>query len=242
MNRPFFRSAFTLIELLVVVSIIAILALIALPNLQDAQVRSKVAAVKNNMRDVGSKLEMLQVDSNRYPLAAKWRWITLWATPDPNPNPDYQSELFTKTLKSLYGPHEDLFEWAAMKQLGMQDDYWIANKNGSFLFNGFGFFHTPTMLDALDEGCTWQDSDFQHWDAAHNAGGDWILYSCGPDLVVESPSTLSTPGGGSFNGPEEGYTERKLFTDYDPTNGTVSYGNIFRSQKLPSGLAGLQWP
>lgn len=59
--------AFTLVELLVVVAIITILALIAVPNLLDAQVRSKVSRTKADMRAMSTALEAYRVDENKYP-------------------------------------------------------------------------------------------------------------------------------------------------------------------------------
>ena len=64
MNR---RRAFTLIELLIVVAIIAILAAIAVPNSLEAQVRSKVARVKSDMRATETALESYAVDNSKYP-------------------------------------------------------------------------------------------------------------------------------------------------------------------------------
>ncbi|HUT23546.1 MAG TPA: prepilin-type N-terminal cleavage/methylation domain-containing protein, partial [Sumerlaeia bacterium] len=61
------RAAFTLIELLIVVAIIAILAAIAVPNFLEAQVRSKVARVKSDMRSVATACESYLVDHNTYP-------------------------------------------------------------------------------------------------------------------------------------------------------------------------------
>ena len=58
--------AFTLIELLIVVAIIAILAAIALPNFLEAQVRAKVSRVKSDIRTVGLAMEAYQVDNNCY--------------------------------------------------------------------------------------------------------------------------------------------------------------------------------
>lgn len=62
------QKGFTLIELLIVVAIIAILAAIAVPNFLEAQVRSKVAKAKSDMRTYAIALESYHVDNNHYPV------------------------------------------------------------------------------------------------------------------------------------------------------------------------------
>jgi type II secretion system protein G len=59
--------AFTLIELLIVVAIIAILAAIAVPNFLEAQTRAKVSRCAADMRSVRTALESYRVDTNKYP-------------------------------------------------------------------------------------------------------------------------------------------------------------------------------
>ena len=65
-------TAFTLIELLIVVAIIAILAAIAVPNFLEAQTRSKVSRAKADMRSMATAVEAYSVDYNRAPVAAQW--------------------------------------------------------------------------------------------------------------------------------------------------------------------------
>lgn len=62
-------AGFTLIELLIVVAIIAILAAIAVPNLLQAQTRSKTSKVLNDQRIMASALELYRTDNRKYPPA-----------------------------------------------------------------------------------------------------------------------------------------------------------------------------
>jgi type II secretion system protein G len=66
-SRLLSRDGFTLIELLIVVAIIAILAAIAVPNLLEAQTRSKVSRIKSDQRSLATAIESYVVDYNQYP-------------------------------------------------------------------------------------------------------------------------------------------------------------------------------
>jgi len=61
------NKGFTLIELLIVVAIIAILAAIAVPNFLEAQVRAKTGRVQNDLRSLAMAIEAYRVDHDMYP-------------------------------------------------------------------------------------------------------------------------------------------------------------------------------
>lgn len=59
--------AFTLLELVIVVAVIAILSVIAIPNFLSAQTRAKVSGAKNNITVLADAAQVYRVDWNRYP-------------------------------------------------------------------------------------------------------------------------------------------------------------------------------
>jgi len=70
MLRYFHKNAkgFTLIELLIVVAIIGILAAIAIPNLLNAQRRSKISRAAADCKTIVTQTQLFYNDKNAYPL------------------------------------------------------------------------------------------------------------------------------------------------------------------------------
>src|SRR5690606_41954445 len=54
-----------------VVAIIAILAAIAVPNFLEAQTRSKVSRVQNDLRSIATAMESYFIDNRTYPAASR---------------------------------------------------------------------------------------------------------------------------------------------------------------------------
>ncbi len=193
-------DGFTLIELLIVVGIIAILSAIALPNFLEAQVRAKVSRAKSDMRSMATALEQYHVDWSTYP------------------------DIFTR-LNVLSTPVQYI-------STVPRDVFRLQQAAG---------------------GPPWRQGWYRYGAMPIDSPSRWALASVGPDTDIDTYSSAN-PGGGADNEdtsnwePDNqalrfypGYSAA-LFSDagavvnatnfkyimYDPTNGTVSNGDIFR--------------
>lgn len=192
---------FTLIELLIVVAIIGILAAIAVPNFLEAQIRAKVARVKADMRTTATALEIYHVDNNSYP--PDRNYSTLRGGP---PSSWELSALMFLTSPVAY-----------LSDVSFQDPF--GERLDSALPLGeppsYKYFLCQTM-----EGVSW---------------GDWVG---GPGQPVPRPACIVQSHGPdhTYNGGEwviwglnhDFGTSRGYDLLYNPSNGTVSHGDIVR--------------
>lgn len=171
-------QGFTLVELLIVVAIIAILASIAIPNLLQAQTRSKVARAKADVRSLATALESYHTDWNSYPptpldsLSDRTKRLTFLTTP-------------VSYITAL--PNEVFVRQRRREPYA----FWSANLNDAMK-------HSTIYYYLVDE---------------NKRRGRWVLFSRGPDMDYEAA-------------PEERGGGWLIY--YDPTNGTVSNGDIMR--------------
>jgi prepilin-type N-terminal cleavage/methylation domain-containing protein len=194
-------SAFTLIELLIVVAIIAILAAIAVPNFLEAQVRSKVSRGKADMRSIATGLEAYKVDFNHYP-------------------PDYQFYQL--------GGGGGLTDHHAGVPLGIMTTpiaFMTSIPTNVFRFEK-GAFDGDKAHYGYKADTRWREFIVAFNPTLKGTSSHWALVSVGPDqtsnngewamfgeAVLNAQPAYGTGGPGCL---------------YDPTNGTVSAGDIVR--------------
>lgn len=201
----FNRRGFTLIELLIVVAIIAILAAIAVPNFLEAQTRAKVSRCKADMRTISTGLEVYRLDANKYP-------------------PDYQFDslvprdlrcfltrlqVLTSPISYLSAVPEDVYAAPAINRDRIQTaPYKIPYDSGPLahpLTFDYAYRYFP---DGRDENVVFPGLWTKRISRSDNV--IWALRGVGPDLNATFLGASSPAA-----------------TSYDPSNGTLSAGDIF---------------
>lgn len=203
MNR-----AFTLIELLIVVAIIAILAAIAVPNFLEAQTRAKVSRVTTDMRTLATAMETYRLDNNGYPEYAVIITPPGTAIQDPATvhGQDYFEHLSRVPGLSITTP-------IAYISTIPSDIFAVNNFSGP----------TPQVWDYSYKNSRQNsriftgDRSSEPWLGPNGEKllqdwGEWRLSSGGPD------------------GTRIDDIKRNLI--YDPSNGTISKGDIVRSHRF----------
>ncbi len=203
------QPAFTLIELLIVVAIIAILAAIAVPNFLEAQTRSKVSRVKNDMRVISTAMELYRIDSTSYPLSYR-----------ESPNYQFRTEgsvdplLLTTPIAYTTQVFKDIFN----------PSYGSSNPDSArFII----YAVNQEMVSKFGNTAIAYQTYPKHL---------WITWSFGPDRMTQTGGWHSLQSiehsESTLHGPGHDPTNQGLLYPlrYDPTNGTVSYGDIYAFQ------------
>lgn len=219
------RLAFTLIELLIVVAIIAILAAIAVPNFLEAQTRAKVSRNMADFRTATTGFEMYRIDHNMYPFDGYFHKDGANGYPTPTAyNHNRISQNLTTPIAYLNTcVFPDPFNKSAPPPPYWQYDnykYWLAEsiygtKYSAFKSGGQG--SNPTVLGEF-----------------RVEYGEYLLFAVGPD--GKDPGQADDPTFQHRNFPGVSNLPASLrWQPYDPSNGTISIGNIMWSQKSPKG-------
>lgn len=205
------KRGFTLIELLIVVAIIAILAAIAVPNFLEAQVRSKVSRVKADMRTAATGLESYAVDHTSYPFdGANWNGSTT-LTPGAAYNYWYLPSEMTTPVAYL---NTNVFIDPFRKHIA-PTNYQFNNIRYRNIRSTWGDQFDGTLVAAGPNSMWFEDVLLEY--------GAWALNSSGPDETYGPTGFV-----GISNYPANPYP-------YDPTNGTISEGDVIRTQKSSDG-------
>lgn len=194
------RVAFTLIELLIVVAIIAILSAVAVPNFLEAQMRSKVSRARADLRAIALAIEAYAVDANAFPPGFGTAPI------------DGLLALTTPVAYLSNGYPFDPFRPPGFMPSRSAYTYELMNVNNKIVEKGSG----PYSVNPANPG------------AEPAKGTWWWLISRGPNNTFgfrpdEIEYNLSQRCYEAIANPAA-----LMDTIYDPSNGTVSAGNINR--------------
>jgi prepilin-type N-terminal cleavage/methylation domain-containing protein len=230
-RRPGICSAFTLIELLIVVAIIAILATIAVPNFLEAQVRAKVSRARSDMRSLATAVQAFHSDHNRYPLG----------TDDPGNIPAAIEAHFSRSLVAP-GASGASYSFYTFQTANVPDTV-----RGHTLTTPVAYItaipHDPfasvpgivtySYREARDgDGTGWcitsfgPDRDDLQNGGKNNGCGALAADLCGRHGDISEVHAM--PGSGRWVVDGSTRLAALAAVTYDPTNGTVSEGDIWR--------------
>ncbi len=204
------KRAFTLIELLIVVAIIAILAAIAVPNFLEAQTRSKVSRCAADMRSIRTAIESYYVDVNWYPETdtgtADWtkagvgliRCTTPVAYITTIPKSPFREEKIGHPSGSPKNCNKyNIYLYVRELKVGAGGKNIVTENDPNYVLDRKVYLFANAPLDPMD---------------IRPYEGYWELKSVGPDNSDDRDS-------------QQGHVPEEARI-YDPTNGTVSAGDI----------------
>jgi type II secretion system protein G len=217
------RRGFTLIELLVVAAIISILAAIALPNFLEAQTRARVGRVKADFKALQLAVESYCADHGTYPSRNREGEDPL-SEGSSEPQPFYAgfAQLTSPIAYISMIPHDPMGNTRA----GLNASDWRGPSYG--LGTGDSGSRTPSNApwepSEIKSDC-WEleDAGPDRWD---DTQGPILSTSAFPWLGIADVDDLNATITGAYN--IAGIENSAITLLYDPTNGSISMGQIMR--------------
>lgn len=243
--------AFTLIELLIVVAIIAILAAIAVPNFLEAQTRSKVSRARSDMRTLATGLEAYYVDNNTYPQSngfavpvnstapgvggtENWPVLEQLSTPIAYVTNSIVPDAFfaLRRTGSVYNGSTTGPGSPGQPGLSGAGASGYADNPDNPFYRTYQF---QSMVNIPYTDGSFQDVRYRPRRSAFatGAGGQkgssYVLLSAGPDSIyINMGGVLGNNSASNDTRTPEQKREYCANLIYDPTNGTISFGDIYR--------------
>lgn len=211
MSRPIYSRAFTLVEILVVVAILAILSAIAIPNLLEAQTRSKVARAKADLRSLATAIEAYTADYSLPPLD--------WNVPRGDPQLPGMNGSTSGITHPGYADSDRVVHAGLTTPVAYIANSWITDPFvGNASYDAIPFDQQKYTYKLLIPARGFEPNQDYIQRGFRECYGAWYLFSVGPDRA-------------GYNGGVAG--DYPMTRVYDPTNGSISSGNIWRSQREP---------
>ncbi|MCX7045743.1 MAG: type II secretion system protein [Candidatus Sumerlaeota bacterium] len=206
--RP--SRGFTLIELLIVIAIISILAMIAVPNFLEAQTRSKNARCMADMRTLKTALEAYYVDYNQYPI-------------------DYDDISGLPYLNDMASWRQLTTPIAFITSVMYMPYKFIDTQSGGYRFrpNTVYSYFGPSPSKPVRFVSTYGTNPVP----IDGSGVYYVVQSPGPDQVQDFGVNFKEEDIVPLNQRKTTNNIDGINTIYDPTNGTVSKGDILMTGK-----------
>jgi type II secretion system protein G len=221
-------GAFTLIELLIVVAIIAILAAIAVPNFLEAQTRSKVSRALADMRSMRTALEAYRIDHTRYPETDLGVGAEGLLHSGPRLGPIRLTTPVSFMTSLPQSPFKEQFgESAGNEKIATSMKSYLYVRKANYTNPDDNDVNYENDRDAYINGTKYEDATpvvpvSPAVRAANKVQGEWMIKSVGPDTLDDRHSNSAPIVG-----------QPQLARPYDPTNGTVSRGDLVNYSDLP---------
>jgi len=241
-----FKRAFTLLELLMVVFTIAVLAAIAVPNFLEAQLRTQVARAQSDQASMVVALRAYYTDHRRYPPnnpdAAAFlracaladdsgRRLPFLATPEGagipwmGREPEKNKDEFGRPQGTVYPKWQRTANGSGTSQTEVWPAFNSSISDLGVLTTPVGYHTTALPLDGFRSQVEKHPNGFPYV----NLADIWRELGVNESGFANPRFMLLSPGPDRtwLHKDRESFNPAKRPVQYDPTNGTISSGNIF---------------